>query len=383
MIVMLAMLSLLLGTQVQAMSQIRSQPASVSGAAKASSQSFEEIAARAMQAWKEGNDAEALQLFREGLKLRAGWKEGLWYSGAISYQQQHYRGAREQLLHYLARYPREGAGWALVGLCDYKLHEYAHAGDDLQHALSLGLQGNKELLGSVYYYSALLLTRDERFHESAAMLYLLQKHQDGIDVNAPLELSLGLNALGYALLPEEIPPDRLDLVRQSGAAVLARFEQQRDQAKSLLLPLLRQYPGEQGLHFQYGLMLLEDHSPEGVAEMQKAIELALSNPEPYLSLAEYYLELEQNSEALKQIDKALALDPESASAHLTKGRILRASGDLSAAIVQFEVVRKIAPVDTRVLSDLLYAYQKTGRQEEAAKLKKELEKLNPEREAEK
>lgn len=383
MIMVLAILALLFGAQEEAVSQTPSQAAYRASGTQSNSQSFESIAAAAMQAWKESRDAEAVRLFRQGLMLRPEWKEGLWYLGAIFYEQEHYGEARDQLLHYLARYPKEGAGWALVGLCDYKLREYAQGGDDLQHAISLGMPGNKELLGTVYYYSALLLTREERFHESAAMLYLLQKHQDGIHVDAALEVPLGLNALGYALLPEETPPDRLELVRQTGTAVFARFDQRRDESKKLFLQLLKQYPAEQGLHFQYGLMLLEDHAAEGIAEMEKAIELAPSNPEPYLSLAAYYQELEQNDEAMVRIDKALVLDPESVSAHLMKGRIFRASGDLPAATAQFEMVRKLAPADPRVLPDLIYVYQKSGRQDEASQLKKELEKLNPEREVEK
>jgi tetratricopeptide (TPR) repeat protein len=329
-----------------------------------------------MQAWKESRDADAILLFQQGLKMRPGWDEGLWYLGAIYYEQENYREARDLLRHYLARNPQKGAGWALVGMSDYKLHEYVHAREDIDRALAAGLQGSKELAGPAYYYSALLFTREERFRDSAALLYQLKDGDEGrIHVDVPLEVPLGLSALGYALLPEETPADRLELARQTGAAVFARFEQRRDEAKKILLQLLKQYPGEQGLHFQYGQMLLEDHDAEGIAEMQKALELSPSNTEPRLSLADYYLDQGQFDKALAHIDEVLIRDSASAAAYLLKGKILRASGDNSSAITQLETARKLAPAESRVLWELMRAYAAAGRKEDATRTKEELDKL--------
>jgi Flp pilus assembly protein TadD len=194
-------------------------------------------------------------------------------------------------------------------------------------------------------------------------------------VDAPLEVPLGLNALGLALLPEETPADRIEMVRQTGAAVFARFEQRRDEAKKTMLQLLTQYPGEQGLHFQYGLMLLEDNDAEGVVEMQKVLELSPSNPEPHLSLAEYYLDQEQYDKALTNIGEVLTRDSTNSAAYLLKGRILRASGNNSSAITQLETARKLAPAENSVLWELMRAYTAAGRKEDAARIKDEIEKL--------
>lgn len=343
--------------------------------AASKTQLFDQIAAAAATAWNDNRDEEAIRLSRQGLKLRPEWDEGLWYLGTIFYGQENYREARDQLRHYLARNPQNGVAWALVGLSDYKLREYEHASEDLQRALVLGLPGRQELAGPVYYYSALLLTRDERFEESAAYLYHLRRKDAGLHVDASLELPMGLNALKYAMLPEETPVDRVELARQVGMAVFARYEERREEAKSILSRLLKQFPGEQGLHFQYGQILLDEHSAEGIKEMEAALKLAPSNPEPRIAMAQYFIDMEQSDKAQTLLDSVLALDPTQPAARLLKGQILIASGDTPAAIAQFEIAKKSAPANTRVLWELMRAYSKAGRKEEAAQVLKEMEKL--------
>lgn len=373
MIAALVLLALTAGEQ--AVSSPR-QEAHPSHAAEVTAAPFDVIAAEARKAWNEKRDEEAMNLFHKGLVLHPDWDEGLWYVGTLYYDHEDYREARNFLRRYLAWHPEKGAGWALVGMSDYKLREYGHAREDLRRALAEGLQDNKELAGPVYYYSALLLTREERFLDSAAILYSLRRGEDDTArVDVPLDIPLGLNVLGYAMLPEELPADRVDLVRQAGGAVFARFEERRDKAKEILKKLLKQYPDEQGLHFQYGLILLMDHDSAGLGEMQTALKLAPSNPEPHLSLAEYYRDLGQNQEAMAHVDRALELDAALVSAYLLKGQILRAEGNTNAAIEPLESARKLAPTDTRVLWELTRAYHKAGREQEAAQATKELERL--------
>jgi len=337
--------------------------------------SFDEIAASAKKAWDENRDGDAIALSRQGLAKRPGWDAGFWYLGTILYEQDKYREARDNLRHYLALKPKQGVGWALAGLCDYKLREYVRADEELQRAQALGLEGRLELQSSVYYYSALLLTREERYEESAAYLYHLRRKDAGLHVDVQLEIPMGLNALKYALLPEELPADRIELVRQAGAAVFARFEERHDEAKSSFAQLLKQYPDEEGLHYQYGLILLGEHVAAGAGEMEKATELSPSDSAPHISLAQYYLDLEQNDKATAQIDKALELDPASIPARLLKGQLLTVAGDTAAAIAELETTRTMSPGDSQVLWALMRAYHKAGRNLEAQRIVKELETL--------
>lgn len=378
---MIAAAMLALATQVQILAlAVQPQPSpQLDNAASRERQTFAEIAIEAKEAWSENHDEDAIRLCRQGLTLHPEWDDGLWYLGTIFYAQESYREARDQLRHYLARNPQKGTGWALVGMSDYKLREYAHAGEDLQRALALGFQGRQDIAGPAYYYSALLFTRESRFDESAAYLYHLRRGDAGLHVEATLDVPMGLNALRYAMLPEELPPDRVDLARQVGTAVFARYEERRDEARTILSRLVKEYPDEEGVHFQYGLILLEDRAAEGVDEMKRALELSPSDPEPRLSLAQYYLDRNQFDQAGVYADAITASDPASMPAHLLKGQIAEASGQASTAITEFETARKLAPTNNRVLWDLARAYNKAGRKAEAAEVVKELEKLGPEK----
>jgi tetratricopeptide (TPR) repeat protein len=353
------------------------QPAHHASGAASQARSFGQISTAAMKAWNEKRDKDAMALFRQGLKLHPDWNEGLWYLGAILYDHDQYSDARDQLRRYLSLNPKNGEGWALVGLSDYKLREFTHAAEDLNRAVQNGLGGHWDLTGPSYYFSALLLTRDGHFAESSQLLYVLKDGDDGrTRVDVPLEVPMGLNALGYAMLPEEVPADLVPLARQAGVATFARFEGRPGEAKNIFEQLLKQYPNEQGLHFQLGYLLLLEHSADGVGEMQKAIALAPYDFEPLLSLADYYNDTGKYDEALVDVDKALALDSTVVSAHVTRGRILNAKGDTAGAIAEFETARKAGTSDNRVLWELARAYRKAGRQEEAAQVMKELQQQN-------
>jgi tetratricopeptide (TPR) repeat protein len=341
---------------------------------KAGDASFAAVATAAVQAWKENRDADATRLLKQGLKLHPQWDDGLWYLGTLQYDHEDFRAARDLLRHYLALHPDKGAGWALTGMCDYKLREFDHASEDLHRALASDLRENPELAGSAEYYTALLLTRQEHFQDSAAILYELHRNERGLHVNAPLEVPLGLAALGYALLPEEAPADRLEMIRQTGAGVFARFEQDRQSARRIFTELLQHFPDEAGLHLQYGMVLLEDKDAGAIAELEKAQQLAPSNPEARLALADHYLEEGQTSKAQESIDAALAIEPKLAGAHLLKGRILEKTGALNDAIAQYESARQLAPGDSRILWALLRACRNAGRKEEAAQLEEEIRK---------
>jgi len=75
------------------------------------------------------------------------------------------------------------------------------------------------------------------------------------------------------------------------------------------------------------------------------------------------------------VEQILALDPANASAHLLKGQILRTTGGMAAAIAEFEKAEESAPTDNRVLWELVRAYNKVGRKDDAVHVMKELEKL--------
>ena len=67
---------------------------------------FSDLSARAQQAYKAQNDAEAKRLFTAAVKLRPTWTEGWWALGMINYQQDQYADCRDSLKQMVKLAPK-------------------------------------------------------------------------------------------------------------------------------------------------------------------------------------------------------------------------------------------------------------------------------------
>ncbi len=335
--------------------------------------SFEQLSQAAAQARNEMRDDEAIRLYREALKLRPGWQEGLWYVGALLYENKRYPEARDALRRFLTYDPGKGAGWALLGLSEFQTREYARALDHLQRAMTLGMDDRKVLAQSVWYTAAVLQTRFEKFDDSMGLLIAMVKA--GQDAT-PLVEPIGLAALRLPVLPSEIPPDRRKLVQMAGRAALALESVRHDEAEQLFRTMIAEYPNEPGVHFLYGAFLMGVRADEGVREMRRELEIAPSSVPARLRLAEQYVQQEQVDEALPLAEEALRLAPRNALAHMMVGEVLVAKRDLAAGIQRLEAARELSPETVRIHWDLLRAYTSAGRAEDAKREKDEIEKLS-------
>ena len=333
--------------------------------------SFEQISREAEQARNLNRDDDAIRLYQRGLELQPDWDEGLWYLATLQYEKEHFGEARDLLRHFVAQNPKHGPAWALLGLSEYKNREYERALAHLEQSLTLGLGDRKELATSVFYFKAVLLSRFEQYHDALALLY--QMRGTGQD-QGPLEEPAGLAVLGYPLLPEEVPAARRELVRLAGAGTFARTDQRRPEAEKLFRQMVDEFPAEPGVHYQYGLLLLEDRPEEGIEEMQKELAISSSHIPARLRLAEYYLAQSQPEKARPYLNEVLKLEPKDASAHLLMGETLTSAGDTAGAIRELELAKILAPGRGRVLWALLRAYMAAGRSDAAARIKAEIEK---------
>jgi tetratricopeptide (TPR) repeat protein len=345
------------------------QPAS----ARVPAPTFEQISQAAQQARDQNRDEDAIRLFQQGLKLKPDWDEGLWYLGTLSYEKERFREARDLLRHFLAQNPQHGPGWALLGLSEYKTREYGRALPHLQRARALGLEDRKELANAVFYHEAVLLTRSEQYHDSLLLLYQMRGAGQAQEA---LEEPAGLAVLGYPLLPEEVPAQRRALVRMAGAGNFARLDQRRADAEKLLREMVDEYPREPGVHYQYGLLLLDDRPAEGIAEMEKELTITPSYVPARLRLAEYYLAQSEPAKARPYVDEVIKMEPGNATAHLLLGEALGKTGDDAGSIRELELARELAPKRGKVLWALLRAYKAAGRQSDADRIRAEIENLS-------
>jgi len=321
---------------------------------------------------KENRDEDAIRLYQQALALQPGWKEGLWYLGVLEFGKEQYAETSDVMRHLVALEPKAGPAWALLGISEFQTRAYQRALDHLQRARVEGLGDRQELAQSVFLYTSVLLTRFEQYDDAMSLLMAMVKSGSAPE---PLVEPVGLAALRYPFLPAEIPADRREMFRMAGEAALAVEAQRPQEAEKIFGSMLAAYPNEPGVHFLYGVFLLDSHPEEGVKELKRELELAPFNTTAKLRLGDEYLKEEHYDEAEQLARDVIKLEPEHASAYMVLGEALVAKQDVKQGIAALETSRKLKPDTVRTHWDLLRAYSSAGRAEDAKLEKEEIERL--------
>ena len=229
------------------------------------------------------------------------------------------------------------------------------------------------MTATVYYVTAILLTRSEKFDESMALLFSRVASGEN---TSPLVEPLGLAALRLPFLPAEIPADRREMVHMAGAGALAVEAQRYAEADKLFSELESKYPGQPGVHFLIGAYLLGARPDDGIKEMKREIEISPSHVPARLRLAEEYIKRQDMDDGISFAQEALQLAPRDATAHMVLGEGLIAKGDSAGGIRELETARDSLPEEVRVRWDLVRAYTAAGRTEDASREKGEIERLS-------
>jgi tetratricopeptide (TPR) repeat protein len=195
------------------------------------------------------------------------------------------------------------------------------------------------------------------------------------DDKVPLIEPIGLAALRMPLLPSEIPTDRRELVRMAGEGAFASQTPQHKAAEPIFKAMVNAYPNEPGVHFLYGVYLLDIRPEDGVIELNRELQISPSHIPARLRLAAYYLQNQKLDEALKMADEAVRIDPHYPSSHMILGEIEVATGDVPTGIKELELARDGQPMVPRVHWDLLRAYTTVGRTEDAKREKQQIEEI--------
>ncbi len=332
--------------------------------------SFDQLLASAEKARDENRDDDAIPLFRRALTEKPDSEECLWYLGSTLYAKEQYAEALDVLRQFMTIRPDAGPGWALLGMSELQLREYPRALGHLQRAISQGLGDRKELMREVYYDSAILLARLERYDDSLDMLQkLLGSGDSGPEFVEPA----GVAGLRLPYLPAEIPADQRELIRSVGEAVVAVQTQHYEQADLELNRLVEAYPHEPGVHFLRGAYLAQLHPREAKTEFERELEISPSHVLARVRLAEQLVADGKYERALTLAQEAIQLDPKRASAHMIAGEALMAKGDSAEGTKELEAARDMDPTATRIHWDLLRSYAAAGRKEDADREKKAIE----------
>lgn len=363
--------ALSLGIGAMGLSAIAGQSRTPAGREKP--QSFEQISRAAGLARNQNHDDEAIGLYAQALQLRPDWQEGLWYQGTLFYQKQDFVQAREVLRRFVALDSQASPGWVILGMSEFQLRDYSRSLDHLQRALSIGLGDRMDLARSAQYFEAVILTRFERYDDSMTVLGSLHRSGENPDL---LVEPIGLAALRMPLLPSEIPSDRQELVRMAGQGSLTIESEHPDETEKVFSEMVTRYPDEPGVHFLYGVFLMDVRPEEGIRQMKRELEISPFHVGARLRIAEEYIKESKFDNALQLSEEAINLEPNNAQAHMILGETLMGKGDASRGITELETAQKLSPDSVRTHWDLLQAYSSAGRKEDAKREKEDIERLN-------
>ncbi|PYP99121.1 MAG: hypothetical protein DMF82_25815 [Acidobacteria bacterium] len=210
------------------------------------SATFDAIAKKAEAARQAGRYDEAIQHYREALKLKPGWFEGRFFLGTLLHDNDRFEEARDEFRRLVQADPKVGLVLALKGLCEFQLKNYDRALKELQAARDLGIS-SPDVMAVASYHLAILLNRFEQYE--LAFEVLRDFAGQNKDTQGVIE-AFGLSILRMPLLPSEIPADRREMILMAGRAGFHQAKGRATPAGRLAFEeLVSRYPNAPNVHY--------------------------------------------------------------------------------------------------------------------------------------
>jgi tetratricopeptide (TPR) repeat protein len=342
-------------------------------AAQTPAENFEDLSRRA-EAAVDSNPAQAAALYKQALDLQPSWPQGWFYLGGALYRLNRCAEGLDAFHKGLDLSPNDGAAWAFLGLCEYELGHLEKALAAIAKGEQLGLGSNTGFEAAVRQRAALILIRSSLFDQAMSQLQPLAKYQEN---SAAVIEAVGLCALAIAHDPAELPENRRKIVDMAGKAMWAATSQRPKDADEGFHQLLAAYPSEPGVHYAFGLYLLDTDQHAALEEFRK--ELA-ANPAHWPTLlASAFLETRQGTPdtALQLAERARKLAPRSYVwlCDAEMGRALLAEDQPEKAVPLFEESVKLQPDNAQTHYYLEQAYRRVGRKSDAQRERAEFVRL--------
>ena len=326
---------------------------------------FEQIAKQAETARTADHFTDAIRLYRAGLHLNPGWRDGWWSLASLYYDQDRFSESDDAFRHFASLASKKGPADAFLGLCEYETRDYDRALEHFRRWASADWPGTAELRDVAVFHFALLLTRNGEFIRA---LYLLAPEAAKAGENPALAEAMGLASLRLRNLPEDYPPEKREMVWLAGEAALYEATEPRDFVRSQEYAerLASRYPRQPEVHYFRGtLFSFEDKSDEAEREYRQELEISPRHVPAMLAVATLDLDKNELAEAGALSRKAVELEPANPEAHHALGRSLMANGQLEASARELEAAKQLAPDNPLVRSHLAMVYSRLGRSEQA------------------
>lgn len=323
---------------------------------------FEELAAKATKAREANNIPEAIELYRQSLRVKPAWAEGWWFLGTLSYDADQYESGRQAFSEFVKIEDKAAPGWSFLGLCEFETGDYAHALEHIRRGLEIGAGLEPAILQVLRFHEALALTRLGYFDQ--AMPRFLPFVRSGVQ-NPEMIAGVGLTALRQPLLPKEVPAERQELIVAAGHTAYLWMAGDSKTAPAFEA-LVKSYPRAPGVHYLYATYLLSCRpAEEAVVELQRELEVNPTSADARAMLALLMVRAGASGAALPFARQAAQDGPTTPMAQYTYGLILAGTGDLRQAIERLEAAERLDPANIEYHMGLAGAYSKAGRHEEA------------------
>src|SRR5262245_13099141 len=191
------------------------KPAAAKPATAASRAELDKIVTAATEARQAERWEDAIDLYAKAVKLKPDYVEGFWYQGTAYYTLDKFTECRESFRKVVRLAPKNGGGYAFLGLCEFGLKDYDRSLQHLIQSRNLGVGDSPELGSVARYHAAILMTRGEQYEQ--ALETLGEFAGEGND-NPRIIEAMGIATLRMPLLPAEMPAERREMVLMAGRA---------------------------------------------------------------------------------------------------------------------------------------------------------------------
>ena len=345
-------------------------PKSPSTAANAE---FDKLVAKAEEARNAEQWDEAVALYARAVSLRPKYVEGYWYQGTAYYTMDKFAACRDKFRDVIRLAPKNGAAFAFLGLCEYGLKDYDKSLQHLLQSRMYGVGDTGDLGGVARFHAATLMTRVSQFEQ--ALETLGEFASEGNDNPRVIE-AMGIATLRLPMLPEELPPDRREMVLMAGRSSYQMATRNTATAGKSFDALVARYPETPNVHYANGVYLLLEQPDKAIEEFKKELELQPGHPASLMQIAFEYLNRGDARAALPWAKQAVDAAPKDFATHKALGQALLETDDVDNAIKELQTGIALAPESPGLHFQLAKAYQKAGRLEEATKEREEFTRLD-------
>lgn len=330
------------------------------------------LASQADAARKAGRTDDAVRLYKQVLAQAPRWAEGWWDLGAIHYEASRYQPCRDSFRRLVALDPKGSPGWAMLGLCEFQLKDLDASRTHLARARVLGLPKDQQITAQAFYHEAVLQNKFANFEMALRLCAALSRKEP----DSPRLIAVaGIAALRMPVFPHEVPEKDRDLAYRLGRCFVVGGDKPAEEAQRRFEETLKLYPNAPNVHYSYSMFLLANEPEKGMAELKRELEISPDHLPAMISLISEYLKRGETEKALPLAENAVRVGPENFTSHASLGRVLIELDQIPQAIRELELAAKLEPDSPQVYLSLATAYGRAGRKASADRARAQFSRL--------